>query len=112
MVRKFNREAEARMQIRTKQSATWRQLLEARSMLFSAGENTKGAGGASGNYGQAASIILFLKEGPYRKSFDEFLHAMGKVPRSDMGEIERVFQEVYGKGIDELEAEWVEYFAG
>ncbi len=111
-VRKFNRRAEARMQIRTEQSATWRQLLAAKSMLFSAGENTKGAGGAGGNYGQAASIILFLKEGPYRKSFDEFLHAMGKVPRSDMGEIERVFQEVYGKGIDELEAEWVEYFAG
>jgi hypothetical protein len=106
----FNREAETRMLITTKQSVSLRELFAAQSMLFSAGENIKGGGGAGGMYGQAASVILFLREGKRKKQFHEFLFAMGEIPRSDLGETERVLQEVYGISIDELDAEWHEYF--
>ncbi len=111
-INKFNREAETRMAIRTDQSVSWKDLLTAESMLFSAGENKKGGGGARGNYGLAASVILFLKEGAHKKLFDDFLQKMGKVPRSDLDAIEAVFQEVYGKTSSELEQEWLEFFAG
>lgn len=111
-ISKFNREAETRNAIRSDQTVSWQELLSAPSMLFSAGENLKGGGGAAGNYGQAASVIMFFKDGPRKKQFQEFLHAMGRVPRSDMQAIEATFQELFGVGIDELEAEWREYFAG
>ncbi|MHC4846353.1 MAG: hypothetical protein ACYTCU_09345, partial [Planctomycetota bacterium] len=61
-VKHFNREAETRMLITTKQAVPLRDLLTARSMLFSAGENIKGGGGAGGMYGQAASVILLMME--------------------------------------------------
>lgn len=109
-VKHFNREAETRMLITTKQSVPLRDLFAAQSMLFSAAENIKGGGGAGGMYGEAASVILLMREGPHKKRFHEFLFEMGKIPRSDLKEIERVLQEVCGISIDELDAEWHEYF--
>ena len=109
---KFNREAETRMQIRSGQAPSLRELMEAQSMLFSAGDNLRGGGGARGNYGLAASIILFLREGPRKDAFERFLLEMGRVPRSDIPAIEHVLSEVYDLTIEELEAEWKEHFAG
>ncbi|MCB9897921.1 MAG: hypothetical protein H6825_07955 [Planctomycetes bacterium] len=111
-VKKFNRASETRMAIRTGQAAPLRELLGSASMLFEAGEDKRGGGGASGRYGQAASIILFLKEGPKKKSFDEFLQQMGRVPRGDVDAIEAVFRSIYGWSIEDLEAEWKDWFAG
>jgi hypothetical protein len=109
-VKRFNREAETRMLITTRQSVPLRELFAAQSMLFSAGEDTKGGGGAGGMYGEAASVILFLREGKRKKQFHEFLFAMGTIARSDLDETERVLQDVYGISIDELDAEWRKYF--
>jgi hypothetical protein len=109
-VKHFNREAETNMLITTKQSVPLRDLFAAQSMLFSAGENVKGGGGAGGMYGEAASVILLIMEGPHKKRFHDFLFAMGKVPRSNLKEIERVLQEVCGTSIDGLDEEWREYF--
>lgn len=111
-VSNFNREAETRMAIRTDQWIPLRDFMGQQSILFAAGTDTKGGGGASGSYGQAASIILFLKEGPYADVFPRFLETMGRVPRSDLKAIEAVLQDLYGLSIQELEAQWKDYFAG
>jgi hypothetical protein len=109
-VRHFNREAETRMLITTKQALPLRELFAARSMLYSAGENVKGGGGAGGMYGQAASVILYLKEGPHAKRFHDVLFALGRITRSDLEETERVLQEACGVSIDALDREWFEHY--
>lgn len=107
----FNRRAETRVLITTKAAVPLRDLFGAQSMLFSAGENKRGSGGAGGMYGQASSVILMLKEGrKTKKKFVEFLFAMGRVPRSDLDAIEAVLQDVYGFGIDEFDAAWREEY--
>jgi hypothetical protein len=55
-------------------------------------------------------VILFMREGPHKKHFREFLFAMGAVPRSDLAAIDRVLDDVCGLSIAELDAEWHEYF--
>lgn len=110
-VRHFNREAETNMLITTKQDVPLRELLGAESMLFSAGADLKGGGGARGMYGQAASVIQLLREErPFARRFHEFLFAMGEVPRGDLEAIERVLQEVYDVSVEELEAAWREHY--
>ena len=102
----LNRKAETRVLITTKAAVPLRELFAAESMLFSAGENTRGSGGARGMYGEAASVILLMKQGAHKKQFEDFLLAMGKAPRSDLDQIEAVLRDVCGVGIDELDAEW------
>lgn len=110
-VRHFNREAETNMLLTTKQAVPLRDLLAAESMLFSAGKDVKGGGGASGMYGQAASVIQLVRESrAFKKKFHDFLFAMGEVPRSDLDEIERVLQETLDVSIDGLEAAWLDHY--
>jgi hypothetical protein len=109
-IKRFNREAETRMLITTKQALPLPELFAARSMLYSAGENVKGGGGAGGMYGQAASVILYLKEGPHRKRFHDLLFALGRSTRSDLEATGRVLQETCGISIDELDREWYEHY--
>lgn len=111
-IRKFNRFSETRMTMRSDQTLSLRELVESKSMMFSAGENIKGGGGARGMYGQAASVIQFLKEGPRKKQFSAFLDEVGHLPAGNTPMLEEALQRIYGVGIDELGEEWEEYFAG
>lgn len=110
-VRKFNRFANTRNAIRVGEALSLRDLMTRRSMLYSKGDNLKGYGGASGRYGQAASLILFLKDGPLKKGFEDFFFKMGNVKAGDAEKIEKVIQEVYGMTIEELDAEWKKYYS-
>jgi hypothetical protein len=81
------------------------------SLLYSAGEDTTGAGGAGSNYTMAATIILFLRESKFgKKKFQEFLHEVGVQPRNNVEYIGRAVQKVYGVSIPELQEEYAKFW--
>lgn len=90
----------------------FREFVQIQSMLYSADQdNVSGESSAGNNYTQAASIIAFLHDSKFgRDRFQEFVHAMGRVPRGDLEHINTVLRLVYGVDVDGLEAEWVDYW--
>jgi hypothetical protein len=86
------------------------EFVELKSLLYSSEDGVKGGSAAGQLYKQAALLIEFLRESKFgKKHFDEFVHAMGRVPRNDVGQIEAVFQKVYGADLDEVDAAWQQY---
>lgn len=80
------------------------------SLLMSAQEDVKGGNEAGDHYKQAALLIEFLRESDFgKKRFQDFVHAVGRVPRSDVPAIEAAVRQSYGCTLAELEAQWVEY---
>lgn len=75
----------------------------------------QGAGSVTGSqagsmYDQAGLVIEFLAEDKaYKKEFQTFVHAMGKVPRGNLEAIEAVFQQVYAKSVAEVQADLEKY---
>lgn len=86
-------------------------LVEMRSLIFSSkAEDVKGGDEAAELYKQAALLIEFLRESKWGKDkFQDFIHAVGLVPRNNVVAIERAVQKVYGTDLAGLEAKWVEY---
>ena len=81
-----------------------------KSLLYSSKENKKGGDGAGDHYKQAALLIEFLRESKFGKAkFDEFLDAMGRVPRGNVERIDAVFRDVYGSGLSEVDAAFQAY---
>ena len=106
----MNRAAETRAAIRAGETLSLRQLFTSQSLLFSGSKSVKGYGGGSGRYGQASSVIQFLKEGPFKDKFPDFFKRMGRVPRGNIEEIEKVIQQVYGLSLEGLEERWKGFF--
>jgi hypothetical protein len=80
------------------------------SLLMSAEEDIKGGNEAGDHYKQAALLIEFLRESDFgKKRFQDFVHAVGRVPRNDLPAIEAAVRQSYGCALAELEALWVEY---
>jgi hypothetical protein len=78
--------------------------------LIDEGRGSKTGSEAGSRYKQAALFIEFLAESKaYKKDFQRFIHTMGKAPRGNAEAIEAVFQEIYGKDLDELQEEFVTY---
>lgn len=87
-----------------------RDLVKLRSLLYSSKQGVKGNSVAGDHYKQSALLIEFLRESRFGKDrFEEFLYAMGRVPRNDVEGIDAVFQEVYGKDLEGMDEEWQEY---
>lgn len=81
------------------------------SMLYCGKEKLTGGSESSDNYTQAASIIEFCRDSKWRpEKFQEFVHAVGSVPRGDLAAIEAALARVYGVGVQEFEERWVEYW--
>jgi hypothetical protein len=87
--------------------------VKVKSLLFSpkdAAKEKKGEEDSASQYALAACLIEFLRESKFGKDkFQDFIHAMGLVPRSNLPGIQRVVQQVYGMDLAGLEKEWVEY---
>lgn len=84
------------------------QFVKIESLLMSAGEDVKGGDEAGDHYKLASLLVEFLRESKWKpEKFQDYLHAVGRVGRSDVAAIERALQSVYGCGIAELEAAWV-----
>jgi hypothetical protein len=82
------------------------------SLLFSTEkkENTSGESEASSQYEQAALVVEFLRESKFGKDkFQDYIHAVGIVPRNDVSAINAALKKVYGVDIAGLEHELVEY---
>jgi hypothetical protein len=81
------------------------------SLLYSSEEDRASGGSAAGdNYKQAALLIEFLRESKFgKKRFEDFLYAMGQVPRNDVEKIAEVLHQVYAVTIEELEVEFQKY---
>lgn len=78
------------------------------SLLMSAGEDKKGGDEAGDHYKQASLLVEFLRESKWRpEKFQDYLHAVGRVGRSDKDAIERAIESVYGCQLAELDAAWV-----
>lgn len=81
------------------------------SMLYSADPNRKTGGSEAGdNYMQAASVVEFVRHGKYKDKFHEYVHAIGRVPRSDLPAIERELRRLFGVDADEFNADFEEYW--
>ena len=81
------------------------------SLLHSAEEGRKTGGSEAGdNYTQAAALIEFLRHGKHKDKFQDFVHAMGRVPRGHLPSIERELQRVLGVDAAGLDADFVEYW--
>jgi hypothetical protein len=87
------------------------QFVKIKSLLHS-GREARVTGGSESrdHYIQAALLIEFLRESEWGKEkFEEFLHEMGNVRRSDEVAIAAVFQSVYGATFEEVDEAFVEY---
>ncbi|MGB0951744.1 MAG: hypothetical protein ACPG31_00830 [Planctomycetota bacterium] len=81
------------------------------SLLNSAGKSNTGENMASNHYAQAASIIDFLRNSKFGKDrFDQFLEAVGKLPRGNRELIEQAIQRVYSVDLEGLQEEWTAYW--
>lgn len=83
-----------------------------RSLLFSAdANNIKGGNEAGDSYAQAATIIEFVRHSKFGKDkFQEFIHAVGAVPRSNLPAIEDAIRETLGVDLETFEDEYVKYW--
>jgi len=90
-----------------------RDFMQIQSMLMSASTNDiKGGNEAASNYDQAAAVVEFVSESKWgAEKFDEYIHAVGSVPRGDVAAIEQAIKTVYGVDIDGFEERFVEYWS-
>jgi len=78
--------------------------------LIATADDKSGGSGAGDAYKQAAVLIEFLRESKWGKDkFQDFVHAVGLVPRGQLPAIEAAIRKVYGCDVATLEAKWVEY---
>jgi hypothetical protein len=84
---------------------------QVQSLIFSSDkEDLKGEDASGNQYKQAALLIEFLREGKWGKvRFLDFVHAVGAVPRNDLGAIEGALRRVYDTDVAGLEREFVAY---
>jgi hypothetical protein len=88
------------------------EFVKVQSLLFSTEkkESTSGESEASSQYEQAALVVEFLRQSKFGKDkFQDYIHAVGIVPRNDVSAIEAALKKVYGVDIAGLERELVEY---
>jgi hypothetical protein len=87
-----------------------RELVALESLLYSSENDVKGGSKAGDNYKQAALLMEFLRESDFGKQhFQQFLTKMGHVRRSDVERIDALFREIYGEGLEGIDAQFVEY---
>ena len=82
------------------------------SMLFSIDpeERKKSGSVASENYTVAAGVIEFVRHGKYKDRFLDFVHAIGRVPRSDLPAIEKQLQLLFDRDIQGFDEDFMEYW--
>ncbi len=90
----------------------FRQFFTLPSLLYSSDANNVRGGSAAGDaYTQAATVIAFVRENrATRDKFQQFVHAIGSVRRSDLGAIERELQRLFGVDIDGFEELWLAHW--
>jgi len=87
------------------------EFVKIQSLIFSQPKEDSRGGDASGNQSkQAALLIEFLRGSKFGKAkFQEWLHAVGSVPRNDARAIEAAVRRVYGTDLAGLDKEFVAY---
>lgn len=83
------------------------------SLLMSSkkGSRIDGGSNASVAYDQAAAIVEFAKHSDFgREHFLDWVHAIGQVGRGDLPAIREATARVYGVGLAEFEAQFLEYW--
>lgn len=81
------------------------------SMLYSAEADRKTGGSESGdNYMQAAAVVEFVRHGKYKDKFQEYVHAIGRVPPRDLPSIERELRRLFGVDADGFNDAFKEYW--
>jgi len=107
--RKNDRNAIA-TQIKKGRAMPLREFFQVETLAFAGSDNIKGGNQAGALYKMAALFIEFVRESKLGEDrFQDFVHTMGKTPRSDIARIEAVFQELYGVTIEELEEAFKKY---
>lgn len=87
-----------------------RDFIQLQSLLYSSGTDSRTGDRAHDHYTQAGLLIEFLRESRFGKDrFQDFVHAVGRVPRGDVAEIDAALRSVYGVDVDGLEAEFRAY---
>jgi hypothetical protein len=99
-----------RNQIKDDEYIPFKRFMVLPSILLEGGSK-RGGSKAESAYSQAASIIAFLAESKFgKKRFQDFVHAVGAVPRGDLKSIEGEIQRVYEVDIAGLEQRWKEHW--
>ncbi len=108
-----NERRDFRHLVKKKKQVELHDFFRVRSLLGSnPDERTDGTDPATEAYLQAACLIEFVRESkPLKGKFQEFIHKVGAVPRSDVKRIEAALREVYGFGIDKFEEAFLKYWA-
>lgn len=107
--RKNDRNAAA-TQVKKGRAMPLRDFFQVRTLAFEGSDDVKGGNQAGDLYKTAALFIEFMRESKFGKDhFQEFVHKMGRVPRSNITRIEAVFEELYSVNIEELEEEFKTY---
>ncbi len=93
----------------------FKQFMATESLLYSnqGGEDGKpGAGPSAGQaYTQAGTIYWFVMKDPRTKAkAQEWVHALGALPRGDLAAIEGALQRVYGVDIAGFEAMYIDFW--
>jgi hypothetical protein len=108
---KNERKGYARNAARSENWTPFREFFVIPSLLHSAGKSSTGENQAGNHYLQAASIIDFARHSKFgKKKFDQFLEAVGSLPRGDLDSIEAALRKVYDTDIAGFEAEWADYW--
>jgi len=90
----------------------FREFFALSSLLYSSAEDRVSGGSAAGdNYVQAGSIIAFVKSDKRtRGKFQDFIHAIGSLRRSDIPAIERELDRLFGVDIEGFEKMWKDHY--
>lgn len=104
--KEFKRLAKKERHVKLREFFTVRSLLGSNS-----GRRKDGTSASHEAYIQAACIIEFVREAKaYKGKFQEFVHAMGEVPRSNLERIEDALSDVYGVSIEKFEEDFLKYW--
>jgi hypothetical protein len=82
------------------------------SLIFSNPKDEKDSSdeAPANQYNQAALLVEFLSKSKFGKAkFLDYIHAVGAVPRNDVGAIQSALKRVYGVDIEGLEKAFVDY---
>lgn len=105
-LKEFKRLAKKKRHVKLREFFTVRSLLGSNS-----GRRKDGSSASHEAYTQAGCIIEFVHEAKaYKGKFQEFVHAMGAVPRSNLERIEEALRGVYGVSIEKFEEDFLKYW--
>lgn len=111
MSTKDNERGDAARAVKKGRAPPLREFMAVESLLFSSKDDDKsGADEAGSQYELAALFVEFMHESKFGKAkFQDYIHAVGAVPRNNVRAIEAAVKRVYGVDLAGLESQFVDY---